>query len=276
MDHVDPPDLALRPTLRRLLPLWWEQRRLVGLGLACALAFTALSITIPILIKRVVDEAIVGSRERPPAPVPRPDRRARGAPLRRQLHAPVRDRADRDRRRGAAARDALPRVPDLSARVLRPARDRRGDLARHERRLSRPLLHRLGRRPGDPERDDDRRRRDRARQRQRASSRSTRRWRCRRSRSSPGSSRTGSSRSRGSYRRARATSPRRRTRRSSGSRWCRRSVARTTCARASSAGPRRCGTRRCGPPRSRRTSCPACSSSPRSGSPPSSSSAAAR
>ena len=29
-------------------------------GLACALAFTALSITIPILIKKVIDEAIVG------------------------------------------------------------------------------------------------------------------------------------------------------------------------------------------------------------------------
>jgi ABC-type multidrug transport system fused ATPase/permease subunit len=60
LDHVDPPDLALWPTLRRLSPLWWEQRRLVGPGLACALAFTALSITIPILIKNVIDEAIVG------------------------------------------------------------------------------------------------------------------------------------------------------------------------------------------------------------------------
>ena len=58
--HVDPPDLGLRPTLRRLFPLWWEQRRLVGIGLAFALAFTTLSITIPILIKRVIDEAIVG------------------------------------------------------------------------------------------------------------------------------------------------------------------------------------------------------------------------
>jgi ABC-type multidrug transport system fused ATPase/permease subunit len=63
MQHVDPPDLALWPTLRRLFPLWWEQRRLVALGLAFALAFTALSITIPILIQRVVDEAIVGSQE---------------------------------------------------------------------------------------------------------------------------------------------------------------------------------------------------------------------
>jgi ABC-type multidrug transport system fused ATPase/permease subunit len=61
--HVDPPDLALRPTLRRLFPLWWEQRRLVGIGLAFALAFTALSITIPILIQRVIDEAIVGPND---------------------------------------------------------------------------------------------------------------------------------------------------------------------------------------------------------------------
>ena len=60
MNHVDPPDLGLWPTLRRLLPLWWEQRRLVALGLVCALGFTALSITIPVLIKRVIDESIVG------------------------------------------------------------------------------------------------------------------------------------------------------------------------------------------------------------------------
>ena len=63
MEHVDPPDLALWPTLRRLFPLWWEQRRLVALGLTFALAFTCLSITIPILIQRAVDEAIVGTQD---------------------------------------------------------------------------------------------------------------------------------------------------------------------------------------------------------------------
>ena len=63
MDHVDPPDLALWPTLRRLFPLWWEQRRLVGVALAFALAFTGLSITIPILVQRLIDEAIVGPHE---------------------------------------------------------------------------------------------------------------------------------------------------------------------------------------------------------------------
>ncbi len=60
MTVVDPPDLPLRPTLGRLFPLWWEQRRLVAIGLTCALVFTALSITIPLLIQRVIDEAIRG------------------------------------------------------------------------------------------------------------------------------------------------------------------------------------------------------------------------
>ena len=63
MNHVDPPDLGLRPTLRRLFPLWWEQRRLVAIGLAFALAFTGLSITIPLLTQRLIDEAIVGPHE---------------------------------------------------------------------------------------------------------------------------------------------------------------------------------------------------------------------
>jgi ABC-type multidrug transport system fused ATPase/permease subunit len=57
---VDPPDLPLRPTLRRLFPLWWEQRRLVALGLAASLAFTGVSLAIPVLIKYVIDDAIVG------------------------------------------------------------------------------------------------------------------------------------------------------------------------------------------------------------------------
>ena len=61
MSTVDPPDLAVRPTLRRLFPLWWEQRRLVGIGLACALVFTGLSIAIPVLTKYVIDDAIEGS-----------------------------------------------------------------------------------------------------------------------------------------------------------------------------------------------------------------------
>jgi ATP-binding cassette subfamily B protein len=60
---VDPADLPLRPTLRRLAPLWWEQRRLAGIGLACAVVFTVLSMAIPILTQRVIDEAIVGEQD---------------------------------------------------------------------------------------------------------------------------------------------------------------------------------------------------------------------
>lgn len=60
MSSVDPPDLPLWPTLRRLAPLWWEQRRLAALGLVCAFVFTGLSLTIPVLVQRVIDEAIEG------------------------------------------------------------------------------------------------------------------------------------------------------------------------------------------------------------------------
>src|SRR5918994_2054838 len=63
VNAVDPPDLPLRPTMRNLLPLWWEQRRLAGIGLACALAFTALSLTIPVLVQHAIDDAIVGDDE---------------------------------------------------------------------------------------------------------------------------------------------------------------------------------------------------------------------
>ncbi len=59
-DAVDPPDLALGPTLRHLFPLWREQRRLVLLGLVCALVFTGTALTIPILIQRTIDDAIDG------------------------------------------------------------------------------------------------------------------------------------------------------------------------------------------------------------------------
>ena len=60
MNPVDPPDLTLWPTLRHLFPLWRAQRRLVALGLACALVFTGLSLAIPILIQRTIDDAIDG------------------------------------------------------------------------------------------------------------------------------------------------------------------------------------------------------------------------
>ena len=36
---VDPPDLGLLPTFRRLLPLWWEERRLGFFGLGCSFVY---------------------------------------------------------------------------------------------------------------------------------------------------------------------------------------------------------------------------------------------
>ena len=58
--NVDPPDLTLWPTIRHLYPLWRAQWRLVSLALGCALVFTTLSILIPILVQRTIDDAIDG------------------------------------------------------------------------------------------------------------------------------------------------------------------------------------------------------------------------
>ncbi|HSS53305.1 MAG TPA: ABC transporter ATP-binding protein [Gaiellales bacterium] len=59
MSHVDPPDLPMWPTLRRLLTLWRGEWRSVALGLVCAFAYTALSLAIPTLLQRAIDNAIV-------------------------------------------------------------------------------------------------------------------------------------------------------------------------------------------------------------------------
>src|SRR5437764_7011806 len=61
---VDPPDLGLLPTFRRLLRLWWGERRLGFLGLSFALGYTLISITIPLLTQRAVDHAIVTHTKR--------------------------------------------------------------------------------------------------------------------------------------------------------------------------------------------------------------------
>jgi ATP-binding cassette subfamily B protein len=60
VQHVDPPDLRLWPTLRHLFRLWRAQWRLALIGLFCALVFTGLSLMIPILIQRTIDNAIDG------------------------------------------------------------------------------------------------------------------------------------------------------------------------------------------------------------------------
>ncbi|MGH3129487.1 MAG: ABC transporter ATP-binding protein [Gaiellaceae bacterium] len=59
MNPVDPPDLPLWPTMRRLLRLWRPQWRLIAVGLSCALVFTGLSLTIPKLIQYVIDNVVV-------------------------------------------------------------------------------------------------------------------------------------------------------------------------------------------------------------------------
>src|SRR4051794_23093187 len=59
VNPVDPPDLGMLPTFRRLLRLWRNEWRLGLLGLSLALLYTAISITIPLTIQRAVDNAIV-------------------------------------------------------------------------------------------------------------------------------------------------------------------------------------------------------------------------
>ena len=56
---VDPPDLGLMPTLRRLLRLWRAEWRLGLLGCVFAFAYTMISIAIPLLMQRAIDDAIV-------------------------------------------------------------------------------------------------------------------------------------------------------------------------------------------------------------------------
>ena len=90
------------------------------------------------------------------------DHGARERPVRSQLRAPLVDQHHRHQRRGAPPAADVRRVPELPAPVLRPALDGPGAVTRHERPLPRAVLHRLGRRAVDPERDDDRRRVDRA------------------------------------------------------------------------------------------------------------------
>ncbi|TML77376.1 MAG: ABC transporter ATP-binding protein [Actinobacteria bacterium] len=61
-NSVDPPDLGMLPTFRRLLHIWREQWRLGVFALTCSLLYTLISITIPILIQRAIDHSIDISR----------------------------------------------------------------------------------------------------------------------------------------------------------------------------------------------------------------------
>src|SRR5690348_12660438 len=59
VNPVDPPDLGMLPTFRRLLRLWAEQWKLGVFGLACSLVYTLISLAIPILIQHAIDDSIV-------------------------------------------------------------------------------------------------------------------------------------------------------------------------------------------------------------------------
>jgi ABC-type multidrug transport system fused ATPase/permease subunit len=63
VNTVDPPDLGLLPTFRRLLRLWRAEWRLGVLGLSLALVYTLISIAIPLLTQRAVDDSIVHHRK---------------------------------------------------------------------------------------------------------------------------------------------------------------------------------------------------------------------
>jgi len=54
MNPFDPDDYPLRPTVRRLSHLWWGERRLVLIGLACALVYTTLTLSVSFLAAVVV------------------------------------------------------------------------------------------------------------------------------------------------------------------------------------------------------------------------------
>jgi len=56
--NVDPSDFPFLPTARRLLRVWIVEWRLVAIGLACAVVTTALSLTIPLLIRYAIDHSI--------------------------------------------------------------------------------------------------------------------------------------------------------------------------------------------------------------------------
>ena len=59
VNPVDPPDLGLLPTFRRLLRLWRAEWRMGVFGLSCSFVYTLISTAIPLLQQRAIDDAIV-------------------------------------------------------------------------------------------------------------------------------------------------------------------------------------------------------------------------
>src|SRR2546423_738954 len=63
VNPVDPPDLGMLPTFRRLLRLWREQWKLGVFALSCSFLYTLISIGIPILIQRAIDNSIATTHQ---------------------------------------------------------------------------------------------------------------------------------------------------------------------------------------------------------------------
>jgi ATP-binding cassette, subfamily B, bacterial len=64
VNPVDPPDLGLLPTFRRLLAIWRTQWRMGVFGLSCSFVYTLISTAIPVLIQRAIDRAITHHTQR--------------------------------------------------------------------------------------------------------------------------------------------------------------------------------------------------------------------
>jgi len=64
VNSVDPPDLGLLPTFRRLLGIWRTQWKMGVFGLSCSFLYTLVSTAIPVLIQRAIDRAIVHHTQR--------------------------------------------------------------------------------------------------------------------------------------------------------------------------------------------------------------------
>ena len=257
MTNVDPSDLTLWPTIRHLFPLWRAQWRLVSVGLACALVFTLLSLTIPILVQRTIDDAIDGGDRS--LLVPYLAAIVVVASLRfvvnfTRRYATARIGITVEARLRAMLYDAYLRYPrafydrhatgEVISRATNDIYPVRYFIGWGVVQAIQSVMMLIGaaivltvvncaaRADGGA--------RDAADRRPHVLLRAPR----------------VPDLARGAARR-RATSPRPPTRPSSGSRWCRRSAARTTCATASRTGRRPCGTRRCARRRSRRASSPA-------------------
>lgn len=150
----DPADYGFGMTARRLLGVWREQWRLTAVGLTYALAYSVLSLAIPLLVARAIDGSILRD-DRPLWPqlaaiAGLAGLRAGINFLRRYatarvgvgVEARMRELLYPDRRRGVALRAPrhAGRLPALPVCVLRRASDGPGRLACDERPPARSLM----------------------------------------------------------------------------------------------------------------------------------------